>query len=448
LKYADDRQVFGSLSAAIGKGPNHHKDGHVDLAQLLEGNPIPTFVINAQCKITHWNRACELLTGIPASEMLGTDKHREAFYSQRRKLMADLIVNQASAGDLSMAYGGKIKNCRQTRNGYEGEDFFPGLGENGKWLFFTAARLTDADGNTQGAIETIQDITDKRQAEQELRASESRYRQLFESANDAIFLLKDGLIADCNHKSQDLFGNSREGMIGLSPLDLSPQRQADGISSENQVAQKLELLQQNIPQFFEWRFLREDGSRFDAEVSLTRFTINGSLYGLAIIRDISLRKKMIRTLEERQTALDEKSTYLEKVNQALKASLDHREVEKRAVEENMLVNLKRFVFPYLGELETCKLGSDARAYLNIVQTNLNDIVSRFSKTIFSKYIDLTPTEVRIADFIREGKNSKEIADMLSLSPSSIQWHRKNIRQKLGLTNKKANLQTYLNSLSE
>lgn len=114
----------------------------------------------------------------------------------------------------------------------------------------------------------------------------------------------------------------------------------------------------------------------------------------------------------------------------------------------MLVNLKRFVFPYLNELETCKLGSEARAYLNIVQTNLNDVVSQFSKTIFSKYIDFTPTEVRIADFIREGKNSKEIADTLALSPSSIQWHRKNIRQKLGLTNKKINLHTYLNSLTK
>jgi len=448
LKYEENRQVFGSPSAAIGKAPAHHKDNHLDPTQILEGNPIPTFVIDAQCKITHWNRACELLTGIPALEMLGTDNHREAFYCQRRKLMADLIVNQATSDDLNMVYGGKVKNCRQTRNGYEGEDFFPRLGENGKWLFFTAVKLTDADGNIQGAIETLQDITDKRQAEQELRASESRYRQLFESANDAIFLLKDGFITDCNRKSLELFGSSREAMTGLSPMDLSPPRQADGISSEDEVDRKLELLQQNIPQFFEWRFLRKDGSRFDAEVSLTRFTINGSPYGLAIIRDISLRKEMIRTLEERQVALDEKSTYLEKVNQALKASLDHREVEKRAVEENMLVNLKRFVFPYLNELETCKLGTEARAYLNIVQTNLNDVVSQFSKTIFSKYIDFTPTEVRIADFIREGKNSKEIADTLALSPSSIQWHRKNIRQKLGLTNKKINLHTYLNSLTK
>ncbi|BBO74760.1 hypothetical protein DSCW_21770 [Desulfosarcina widdelii] len=448
MKGVENKQTLKANPTANEKDASSCREAHLNLAQILEGNPIPTFVVNAQCRITHWNRACELLTGIPASETLGTTRHRDAFYSHKRELMADLIVNRTCSDDLIMAYGGKVKDCRHTWNGYEGEDFFPKLGENGKWLFFTAAPLTDADGNISGAIETFQDITDKRMAEQELRASESRYRQLFESANDAIFLLKDGFIVDCNQKALALFNSSREVMTGLSPLDLSPQYQADGILSEDEISRTLELLQQNKPQFFEWRFLRKDGSRFDAEVSLNRFNINGSLYGLSIIRDISLRKKMIRTIEERQFALDEKSTYLEKVNQALKASLDHREVEKRAVEENMLVNLKRFVFPYLGELETCKLGSEARAYLNIVQTNLNDIVSQFSKTIFSKYIDLTPTEVRIADFIREGKNSKEIADMLALSPSSIQWHRKNIRQKLGLTNKKLNLQTYLNSLSE
>ena len=95
------------------------------LAQILEGNPIPTFVIDADCKITHWNRGCELLTNIPASEVVGTDKHREAFYPYRRELMADLIVRQASKSDLTTIYGDKFKVSRKTRQGYEGEDFFP-----------------------------------------------------------------------------------------------------------------------------------------------------------------------------------------------------------------------------------------------------------------------------------------------------------------------------------
>jgi len=434
-------------STAIEKSQIDLGKGEVrKLAQILEGNPIPAFVIDASSKITHWNRSCELLTGLPASEMIGTDRHREAFYSYRRELMADLIVRQADTDDLAKIYGAKFKRSRKAREGYQGEGFFPKLGKEGKWLFFTAAPLKDANGRIVGAIETLQDITARKIAEQTLRASESRYRQLFESANDAIFVLKNGLIVDCNNKALDMFNSSREAMIGLSPIELSTNCQVDGRLSEDEVLRRNALVLEGVPQFFEWRFLRKDGTQFDAEVSLTRFNVADDPHGMAIIRDITERKRIVQALRERESALNEKSTYLEKVNQALKASLDHREVEKRAIEESMLANLKRFVFPYLEELQVCRLGSDAKAYLKIIATNLNDIVSQFSKTIFSKYIDLTPTEVRIADFIRSGKNSKEVAESMALSPSSIQWHRKNIRQKLGLTNKKINLHTYLNSL--
>jgi PAS domain S-box-containing protein len=448
LRLREKDKAIDRTHAALQKEIRQRRAEAKKLNQILEGSPMPTFVVDADRKISHWNRACELLTNIPAKKIIGTDRHRETFYDQRRELMADLIVRQASTCELSAFYGGKYKVSQQAREGYEGEDFFPLLGNAGKWLSFTAAPIKGAAGRILGAIETLQDITGRKTAEQELRASESRYRQLFESANDAIFILKNEQIVDCNRKALELFNRSRKAMLGLSPLDLSPDIQPDGTRSTDEVRRRVQLLQQDVPQFFEWRFLRKNGSPFEAEVSLNRLMIADAPHGLAIIRNVTKRNAMIRDLEDREKELEDKSNYLEKVNQALKASLDHREVEKRAVEETMLVNLKRFVFPYLNDLEKCDLGAEARAYLNIIDTNLNDIVSQFSNTIFSKYIDLTPTEVRIADFIREGKNSKAIANTLALSPSSIQWHRKNIRQKLGLTNKKVNLHTYLNSLGK
>jgi len=254
------------------------------------------------------------------------------------------------------------------------------------------------------------------------------------------------LIVDGNQKALDLFHSSRKAIIGLSPMDLSTDTQPDGRLSKDEVERRHALVLENISQFFEWRFLRQDGSLFDAEVSLTRYNVSDDPRGLAIIRDITDRKKMIRALEESENTLNEKSTYLEKVNQALKASLDHREVEKRAVEENMLINLKRFVYPYLEELEACRLGSDASAYVKIIQTNLNDMVARFSRTAFSQYIDLTPTEVRIADFIRAGKNTKEIAELMNVSGKTVETHRDHIRKKIGIKHKKVNLKTYLSPL--
>jgi PAS domain S-box-containing protein len=424
----------------------HRKDEAQRLTCILNGNAIPTFVIDAKHRITHWNRACELLTGLRAAEMIGTDRHQEAFYFERRPVMADFVVNRSGIGGLRTFYGNKVKHSRFLEGGYEGEDFFPKLGLNGKWLFITAAPLRDADGTISGAVENLQDATDRHIAEQQLRDSASRYRQLFESANDAIFLLHEGVIADCNPKALELFECSRDAIIGLTAPDLSPEIQPAGERSDEEIRKRTESLLQNIPNFFEWRFVKTNGRHFDAEVSITRFLISDTPYALAIVRDISDRKALIRKLEKRQTELDEKTRYLEKVNLALKNSLDHREVEKRAIEENIIVNLKRFVIPYIEKLENCRISADAKAYLNILQTNLYEVTLKFSETIFSKYVDLTPTEIRIADFIRNGKDSKEIANILGLSPSSVQWHRKNIRNKLKLKNKKVNLYTYLNSL--
>ncbi len=418
------------------------------LNQILQGNSIAAFVINADHIVTHWNRACERLTGLSARDMIGSDRHWEAFYEEKRPVMADLIVSNASIETGSRYYGKHFRASELVSGGYEGEGFYPDIGENGKWLFFTAAPLKNIDGAITGSIETLQDITARRIAEQNLRASEQHYRLLFESANDAIFLMKDNIITDCNSKALETFSCTPQQIVGMSPLDISPENQPDGRASRDLIKNGSQVVLNGKPMFFEWEFKRPDKTGFIAEVSLNRLKILEKPHVLSIVRDISHRKQMIETLQKREKELDEKTRYLEKVNQALKSTLDQREIEKRAIEENMFIKLKRFVFPYLEELGRCRIGTEASAYLNIIETNLSDLVSPLSARLFSKYIDLTPTEIRVADLIREGKNTKEIAQMMALSPSSIQWHRKNIRTKLGLRNKKINLTTYLSSLED
>lgn len=432
---------------------NSLQDGDIDreiekLHQMLEGTAVPTFAIDSACKLTHWNRACELLTGIGADKVIGTDEHYAIFYDHPRPVMADLIVKGVSRREMATLYSRTFRNSRLIKGGFEGEEFFPKIGREGKWLFFTAAPLVDSHGRIVGAIETIQDFTRRRVAEQHLLNSEDRYRQLFEAANDAIFLLKEGIAVDCNQKALEVFKSRRRDIVGQNPIVFSPDHQPEGDRSTDAIKKINQIILYNKPHVFEWRFRRKDGTRFDAEVSITRFEISNAPYAIAIVRDISVRKQLVGTLREREKQLDEKTRYLEKVNQALQASLAHREIEKRSVEENIFVNLKRHIFPYLKELGQCGIDMDAKAYLNIIETKLKELVSQYAHTIFSKCIDFTPTEIRIADLIRDGLDTKTIAGMLSLSPSSVQWHRKNIRQKLGLTNQKINLYTYLNSLPE
>jgi len=122
---------------------------------ILEETPIATFVVDATCKVTHWNRACHSLTGFGPEDLIGTDRHRDVFYPERREVLADLIVRGTSDTELAARYGGNCRRSFLIQGGYEGEGFFPNFGKNGKWLIFTAAPVRDEKERIIGAIETL-----------------------------------------------------------------------------------------------------------------------------------------------------------------------------------------------------------------------------------------------------------------------------------------------------
>jgi PAS domain S-box-containing protein len=138
------------------------------LTQIIDGDPVPTLVINARHVITHWNHACEQVIGMQAADMVGTRKQWSAFYSAERPILADLIVS-GEVDNLLTLYGNKkLRRSPVIEGAYEAEDFFPQMGERGRWLYFTAAPLRNAGGEVIGAIETLQDITERKSAETEL----------------------------------------------------------------------------------------------------------------------------------------------------------------------------------------------------------------------------------------------------------------------------------------
>ena len=143
--------------------------GDDTLSQILDGTSIPLFVIDCEHVVTRWNPACQNLTGVPARDMVGTRRVWSAFYPAERQVMAELVVDQRPKEDIVACYGSQCRESSALPGAYEFEAPFPNLGDNGKWLFFTAAPLRDADGSVVGAIETFQDITDRKRAEAELQ---------------------------------------------------------------------------------------------------------------------------------------------------------------------------------------------------------------------------------------------------------------------------------------
>lgn len=163
------------------------------LAEIIDGSPIPIFAINNRHLVTHWNTALESLSGIKREAVIGTDGQWQSFYTKKRPTMADLIVDGASADAIEVHYQDKSRSSHLIDGAYEGEDFFQDLRRTGRWLHFTASPIRDSRGKTIGAIETLEDVTERRNAEENLhyylqeitRAQEEERKRIARELHDS-----------------------------------------------------------------------------------------------------------------------------------------------------------------------------------------------------------------------------------------------------------------------
>ena len=190
---------------------------------------------------------------------------------------------------------------------------------------------------------------------------------------------------------------------------------------------------------------RKDNSVFNVEYSanLIRDENGEPLAMFGAFVDITKRKTAQKVSRKKQQELETKSKELEEVNAALRVLLKKRDEDKTDIEERVLSNVKNNIEPYLEKLKSGSLNKRQQTCIEIIETNLNEIISPFARNLSSIYYHLTPQEIQIAGLVKQGKTNKEIAAIMGLSLKTIEFHRTNIRKKLGLKNRKANLRTYL-----
>ncbi len=263
-------------------------------SQIVDGTPIATFVIDADHRITHCNKAWENLTGIPAAELLGTRRHWQTFYAKPRPVMADLVVDNAPEETFAQYYKDKYRKSSVIEGAYEAENFFPALGDSGKWLFFTASPIYDESGRITGAIETLQDITERKRAEEKHRNSERRFRSFLEFLPYPIVVFTvDGRVFYLNPAFTDTFGWALNELKGQKIPYVPP-----GLEKETQEAVE-RLFQDNVIIRHETKRLTKDGRVLDVVLSAAFYQDEEGhpLGELVMLRDITQEKRHARINE-------------------------------------------------------------------------------------------------------------------------------------------------------
>lgn len=294
------------------------------------------------------------------------------------------------------------------------------------------------------------EIAEHTKTDSALKDSEEKYRHIFELAPVSIMILdKTGDIIDINpYHLEEITNNQdiREDYIGVNLLT-HPIIVEAGLSKiykkvlEGKAMDKTEVHFPHIPN-------DTDGFFNVRGVPLRK---NGEVIGAIFIhQDITEHKRNeVELLSHRhrlEELIQERTDSLEETNNALNALLKKREEDNKRLEENVVSNVKELIMPYFDKLQKCGMEEKHRVYVNILKSNIEDIVSPFVRSLSDSYLRFTPAEIQMANLIKQGQTTKEIAELLNVAKSTIDFHRDNIRKKLGIKNKSVNLRTYLSSL--
>jgi PAS domain S-box-containing protein len=275
-------------------------------------------------------------------------------------------------------------------------------------------------GARPAVLAVWRDLTGRREARYALH----RYQLITDNIRDIVLFMRlsDGRILDVNRAALAAYGYSREELLELNIRDLRAPE-----TRKITPKQMAEAYSQGL--LFETIHRAKDGRRFAVEVSSRGADIDGTRTLISVIRDITDRKTAAQQLAEFEAAV-----------KVILQSKAHSTLE---LEESILLRVKNMVLPYLEKLSAGKLTDIQRSHLGIMESQLKDIVKPFTSLSSVNYYQLTETEIQIAEMVKRGKTTKEIAALQQSSTRAVEFHRNNLRRKLGICNRKSNLKDIL-----
>lgn len=285
------------------------KDSEQRLKSILYGSPLPAFVIDKNHKVLYWNMALEKFSGISEDELIGTDEHYRAFYSEKRPCMADILVDN-DINTITEMYP-HHNSSKAIEGAIQSTDFFPELGDEGKWLHFTSAAIKDSQGNIVGAVETLEDVTERIKADESLKESEERFRSVVESSTDAILITdKKMRIVSWNKGAENIFGYTADEIIGKSLITIVVYEPGEERLSDEDIT----ILEKPL----EMDGLKKNGNRLPIEILINSWNMDGEKFYTSFIRDITRRKIVEGKIK---SSLNEKEVLLKEIHHRVKNNM-------------------------------------------------------------------------------------------------------------------------------
>jgi PAS domain S-box-containing protein len=326
----------------------------------------------------------------------------------------------------------------------------------------------------------MQDGSDQRtQPDLSYREAEPWYKTIVEKSPLGISIARDGITLYANQACVRLFGyDSPEEIVGTSQLGrVAPESRA-------QVTENIERRKQGepAPSAYEIVGLRRNGSTFPLYIEIARIDWDGEPVSMAYFTDFTARKEMEeilrkahedlemriherteelakvneqlvddiaerllveKALRQREMELELRSVKLEEMNVTLRTILEQRDHDRKLFERRVVANVNELIKPLLEKLRKCQTEAQRESCLEIIKSNLDQVISPFTRQLMGGSVRLTATEIQIANCIRQGMRSKEVAALLKLSKGTVDFHRNNMRRKLGISDRKISLSSHL-----